>query len=463
MARVASLSLALTVLGVAGMKLMSRNAGVGAELRDLRMGPWMGLGFALTYGLATLVWAQRDLNYGGLVDAGSLKAGATVSACGFVALVVGYLTAPRALRRTGARANALIRGRSSSFHWGVRTVWALFGIGLVGDALRLRSGSLGFLSDPNAALSTTSSFGAAASALSQLGVLSTLVAASRLSATKRSGNLLALITVAGTQTAIGLFSGLKEAAIVQLIAIVIGLSAKRRVNWLAVAGAAAITLLVISPFVSAYRAEVINGSTRLSATEVLENIDFANLARESVAGGGSDHSSPFDRWSRLGDVSIIASQTPWPVAYQSPMVLVAGPLLGVIPRSLWPGKPVLDAGYQVNQIYYHMPASIYSSAAVTPYGDLYRHGGLGVVFVGMLLMGWAVRCLDSVVDARGSGSDPRLLFLPLLLLPTLVKQEVDVLGLTASLPLMVVGALVASRISASGQGHPQRVLTRKES
>ena len=63
-----------------------------------------------------------------------------------------------------------------------------------------------------------------------------------------------------------------------------------------------------------------------------------------------------------------------------------GPVLGFIPRSVWPTKPVLAAGYEVLQEYYGMPASVHSSVAVTPYGDLYRRGGVAVVIAGMLVL-----------------------------------------------------------------------------
>ena len=53
-------------------------------------------------------------------------------------------------------------------------------------------------------------------------------------------------------------------------------------------------------------------------------------------------------------------------------------------------------GYQFGQIYFGVPATNYTSFAVTPLGDLYRHGGWIPVLVGMFLLGCGVRFLDEV-------------------------------------------------------------------
>ena len=169
---------------------------------------------------------------------------------------------------------------------------------------------------------------------------------------------------------------------------------------------------------------------------------MAGSTRSTNSGSLSDTAS---RWSRIGDLAIIVEKTPAEIDYISPLELVSGPLLGFVPRSLWPGKPILDAGYQVNQEYYGMPASVYSSAAVTPYGDLYRRGGFGVVIIGMAILGMFVRAIDDRRSALGD-MDPRLLFLPMLLFATLVKQEMDYLAMSASMISIVLVATLAVRL-----------------
>jgi hypothetical protein len=124
-------------------------------------------------------------------------------------------------------------------------------------------------------------------------------------------------------------------------------------------------------------------------------------------------------------------RTPDEVKFLSPVQLVEAPIVILVPRAVWPGKPILDTGYDFSQTYYDLPASAYTSSAITPVGDLYQHGGWIPVIVGMFLLGCGVRLLDDVMDVRGN---PHSIFLFLLLFPTLVKQENDWIGMLAGTP-----------------------------
>jgi hypothetical protein len=443
---------ALSTLGFAGAFAMSRGEPLRTAVARLHLGPWVGLGFAGGYGAATLVWWSGDLNYRGLATRDNLAAGAVVAGAGFVALVLGYFLVPRFARHAAARGDRLLRGERA-FAPGARSVCTLLGLFLVGQALMYRSGNFGYLSDPTAALSASSSAAAAMDALSQMGVLATLTAAWRYAVSRRAASLALMALVVVPQVGLGLFSGVKETAIVQLFAVVVGLSARGSLRARPLVVAALVTFLVISPFVTAYRAVVLQDSGRLSPSQALRSVDFTTLLTEAVAGGAAAEASdsgPADRWSRIGDVTIIAAQTPDPIPYQSPLRLAAAPILGLVPRSLWREKPVLDAGYQVNQQYYRMPPTVYSSAAVTPYGDLYRHGGYPILILGMLGVGALVRLIDSR-ERQSAATDPRVLFLPMLLFPVVVKQEIDMMSFLASLPGVIVAAGLAARLTSATQ------------
>jgi threonine/homoserine/homoserine lactone efflux protein len=67
-------------------------------------------------------------------------------------------------------------------------------------------------------------------------------------------------------------------------------------------------------------------------------------------------------------------------------------------------------------------------SAVTPIGDLYRHGGWVPVIVEMFLLGCGVRLLN---DVRGN---PHAILLVLLLFPSLVKAKDDWVTLAARIP-----------------------------
>lgn len=446
--QVIGLATILTALGLIGAAAMSGDLDVRTALARLKLGPWMAIGFSLGFGLATLTWLG-DTNikgYHGLVTRSSLVPAGTVAGVGFLALVLAYRSTPHLLREWGGNLDRYLRG-GGTFSSGAVSVWTLWGVAVAAQSVGFTRGTFGYLSDPASLLSTSSSVNAVLSALTQLGVIATVVAGWRFAVLRRPGSMALLMWVTGSQLVLGLFSGMKEVAIIQLMAFVVGYSARGRLRLGPLVVAGLVTLFVVSPFVTAYRTVVLNGSGRMSPAEALQSIDFYQLISGSTTqktDSGSLATSA-DRWSRIGDVAIIVRKTPTTIDYISPVELISGPILGFVPRSLWPDKPVLDAGYQANQQYYEMPANVYSSAAVTPYGDLYRHGGVGIVILGMAILGMFVRTVD---DRRGAGTDmdPRLLFLPMMLFTTLVKQEVDFLGLSASLVSLILAAALGARL-----------------
>ena len=161
------------------------------------------------------------------------------------------------------------------------------------------------------------------------------------------------------------------------------------------------------------------------------------------------------RISEIGGPSIIMQRTSSQIGFLSPVQLVEGPIVTLVPRALWPGKPILDSGYQFSQEYYNVPTTVYTSSAITPVGDLYRHGGWIPVIVGMFLLGCGVRFLDSVMDASGN---PHSVFLFLLLFPSLVKQENDWVGTLAGIPGILLVWLLAIYLTFRKRARPQRAL-----
>lgn len=436
----------LTVLGMIGAGAMSGGLDVRTALARLKLGPWIAIGFSVGFGLATLFWLGDIQGYRGFITRSSLMPGAIIAAVGFLALIVAYCSTPSLLRDWGRKMDRVLRG-GGTISPGAWSVWTLWGLALFAQTVFFRRGTLGYLSDSSALLSTTSSLNAVLSGLTDFGLLATVVAGWRFAISRRPGAMVLLMWVASTQMVIGLFSGMKEAAIIQLVAVVVGYSARGRLRFGPLVISGLVVLFVITPFVTAYRAAVLNGAGRLSPTQALQTVRFDQLIGGVTSGNATEGSlaDSSSRWSRLGDVAIIVQKTPTTIDYISPLELLGGPALGLVPRSLWPGKPVLDAGYQVNQQYYEMPRNVYSSAAVTPYGDLYRHGGVEIVIVGMAILGMFVRTVD---DRGGTVSDmePRLLFLPMLLFSTLVKQEMDYLAMSASLVSIILVAALASRL-----------------
>lgn len=111
----------------------------------------------------------------------------------------------------------------------------------------------------------------------------------------------------------------------------------------------------------------------------------------------------------------------------------------LVPRVLWPGKPVFNYGEQVSVAIYGVPASYYTSSTVTWLGDLYLNGGLPAVLVaGVVLAAMARRIFDLAVEGPVFIVLTAVLFLELLFnaeLPLVLNFAGDLrslLGLTAA-------------------------------
>jgi hypothetical protein len=128
-------------------------------------------------------------------------------------------------------------------------------------------------------------------------------------------------------------------------------------------------------------------------------------------------------------------RTPSEIPYASPGQLLIAPIVDLIPRILWPGKPILAPGYQISQEYYQLPAQIYTSSDVTPEADLYRHGGWFPLILGMFLLGCAIRIIDEMTDLRRGGHGA---FLIILLFPDIVQAGSDCAVLLAGIPGMIL-------------------------
>jgi hypothetical protein len=151
-----------------------------------------------------------------------------------------------------------------------------------------------------------------------------------------------------------------------------------------------------------------------------------------------------ERIRTIDTPAVIMQQTPAQIPYANPGALLLAPVLDLISRLVWPGKPILAPGYQISQEYFQLPANVYTSSNVTPEGDLFRHGGWVPLIIGMFLLGCAIRILDEVADLR-RGVHGALLIV--LLFPGIVQAGSDCASLLAGIPGMILLWLVVVRLS----------------
>jgi hypothetical protein len=208
-------------------------------------------------------------------------------------------------------------------------------------------------------------------------------------------------------------------------------------RWLLLA-AVAFFLLIVIPFAIAYRAEVRGGPADLSPSAAAATVPAVAGSAASTASEGTIPRSLNYLAQRLQEINapaIVLQKTPSQIPYVSPVQIPEALTVDLIPRALWPGKPVLDPGYQFSQEYYGTPAGLVTAAAITPQADLYRYGGWVPVLAGMAILGWLIRVLDEVIDVRES---PQTALLVVLLWPTLATPEGTFAGVLLALPSLTL-------------------------
>jgi hypothetical protein len=211
--------------------------------------------------------------------------------------------------------------------------------------------------------------------------------------------------------------------------------------------AVAFFLLVVIPFNQDYRAAA-RGAVMLStrqavaAAPVIAGQVMASDLSPAVLVQSADYLA--QRIRTIDSPAIIMQRTPGQIPYSDPGQLAISPVIDLVPRILWPGKPVLSVGYQMSQEYYQLPPQVYTSSAITPEGDLYRHGGWIAAIAGMFLLGCGARVVDEVADLRRGTHG---MFLIILLFPGLVQGASDCATLLAGIPataLLWLGAVALS-------------------
>jgi hypothetical protein len=441
--RLGSIALALFCIGL--LLAMAGTADYpGLGLASWRLGPWSLLWGALAFGLATISWIGPQTGPPAEILPGSILLALWMIAVAMVMLTVGYCAGPWRLAASRAKrmAGAMSRRYTDEIR-GPLVPWALFGLGLVAQlASAVTTGHFGYVGDAAGAASSATGYGQLISIAGECVPLSALTAAIRANHTRTPGARASVAVLFAASVVAGAIAGDKTSFVVAVIAVIIPYSGGRgRLPVGLVTAALAIFLLVVVPFNLAYRASA-RGSVTLSTSQAVAAAPaiagqvVASDLSLSALGQSADFLAV--RIRSIDSPAIILQRTPSEIPYSSPAQLLLAPVADVIPRALWPGKPVLTVGWQMSQEYFDLPAQIYTASDVTPEGDLYRHGGWFWLVAGMFLIGCGLRVLDESTDLRQSVHGA---FLMLLLFPTIVMAGNDWATLIAGIPGMILLSL----------------------
>jgi hypothetical protein len=215
-------------------------------------------------------------------------------------------------------------------------------------------------------------------------------------------------------------------------------------------------LLLIYPFVNAYRENLNNGYRSqvntiegLQATVVKSFNDVIDAPVSTNEQVGKGFTLATDRLSLLTFVHDIVG-LPAPSLLNGDEKIWLAPLYPLVPRMLWIDKPVLNKGQRLS-LALGRPST--TSSAVTPIGDLYSiYGAYGVV-VGMFIYGV---CLQTYMNSAIRGHSERNLFIYILMIVPLINLEQDTVALVAGAVQLGIVLVLTSYAIYGGPFSPKQ-------
>lgn len=441
-----SLALAAYVAGL--LCMLGARQGALLGLARWKLGSWMLLWYGLTFGLATVTWSGPQPSPANEIAISSVLRALWLVAVGITSWAIGYGVGPGyPLRRLALQGLTTLSKKRSMAVRSQLTPWIIYAIGIVARILdALTTGRFGDIGNTAPAYSTATGYQQILTDLSLFCPLAICAAALQVYRERVPGARITLIVLFIVELAFDAAAAGKEGFVIAVLAVAIPMSAVRyRLPKSIVIGGILAFLVVIIPFNQEYRSSLQEDSRSLSTSQAID--EAPAILRQAVASQdlfGTIGSSTFYLLQRIQEIegpAIILQRTPGQIAFSSPVQLIETPLAYMVPRALWPGKPIVESSYEFSQQYYEIPSTTITASAISPIGDLYRHGGWIPVVVGMFIFGCGIRLLDQSLDIH---ANPHAILLIILLFPNIVKGEVDWAGLVAGIPVSILIWVVAT-------------------
>jgi hypothetical protein len=435
--------IALAVYACGFLCIIGALHGHGLGLSRWRFGPWILIWYALAYGLATITWRQSQTGTTvAMIALPSVLRALWLVAVGMTAWALGYFVGPGILARSiAAKGVAKVANTFSSRVRSPAAPWILYAIGTAARvASAATTGRFDYIGNAVSAVSTATGYGQILSMLSFCAPLAIAAAALQVFRERLPSAWITLGILFLAELAVAAISGLKISFLDAVLAVIIPYSATRgRLPLATLMTSALIFIVVVTPFEAAYRSTIGGSAARSSSFRVIQNVP--EVLKQTLDADGILNTIPtsidylLERVQEIDSSAIIVQRTPGQIGYANPAQLVEIPLVGFVPRAVWRNKPIQAQMYQVSQDYYEQPSTVFTAAGITPVGDLYRFGGWIPVIVGMLFLGCVVRLLDDVLDAR---ENPQVIFLVLLLYPSVVVAESGWVAIFSGIPLTIL-------------------------
>lgn len=206
-------------------------------------------------------------------------------------------------------------------------------------------------------------------------------------------------------------------------------------------------LIVIYPFVNAYRRNLDTGYAQIATTfsgqaDVLVKT-FEDVLESPFSGkeqSGKSFALATDRLSLLSYMHDVVG-LPAPSLLNGDEKVWMAPFYPLIPRFLWKNKPILDKGSRLSVALGKPPTT---ATAITQIGDLYSMYKTPGVIIGMGLWG-VIAQLYMNWAGKGRFSEKRL-FVYISFLIALINVEQDATAFMAGLVLLGIRVFIVARI-----------------
>lgn len=247
------------------------------------------------------------------------------------------------------------------------------------------------------------------------------------------------------------FSGQKSPFLFLGLSILVAGIAVGRLAWRHVVVWSIVPIVLIFPFNSEYRSLLRPAPGQQAISEEV-GAHFTSALRQTTSSatqGGYLSGALADAGARvreLDPLAVAVARHQEGLSYGSPSQPVWRTLGLLVPRVLWPGKPLDLYSLEVSRDYFGRPDTVLSSSTLTVFGDSYRYGGIVMVLLGLLYIGLLSRVIDTAFDPR---RNPALL-LPLVAMIPIMRQG-DLAGMTAS--AVRTGLFLLPVLWFLGRGH----------
>ncbi len=450
-------SLAFVIECVAAMTLVGAVASRRFGLTVFRLGPWYVLWTSVSFGLVTIAWRHPPADaFSGITLAGVSRA-LTVASLAVPLWACGYLLGPgRGMVNAATRfiASAVPGGGVGLRNKSVP--WVLCGVSIVARVVEIALGHYAYLGDASQVVAGSTPYAQPLSLLGECGLSALLIAAVDLVRHEDGRRWLVFIALLSVEVSFAVVSGMKGIFVTTIggVCITFAIGRGRMPTGSIVAGIA-VLIFVIMPYNASYRSLARGQGWALTprdAVAMAPTVLNDTLSGENTAGaeGGAEESRLGYLTSRtraIDSLAIVVQMTPDAVPYRHVDEILLAPVLSIIPRAVWPDKPIATTGYDFGQQYMSQNSAIYSASAISPLADLYRYGGLIAVLVGMGLLGAGHRLID---EAWSPIKDLRyvVIFVPLFF--SMVMSEEGVRDMLASLPVRLIVLFLVMRFAYGG-------------